>query len=147
MLDMANTVGNVEAYPIHVKNNLLHTNCLILYVDTRFVSSRKRNYHGVKRHEFASHVVEKALQNSDRRTRADLILAILEPGTNGLCPLQTMMKDPYANYVVQKVLDFAEGSEFDKVVETIQNQSAQLKRLSCGKHILNRLEEKLTGRS
>ena len=46
-----------------------------------------------------------------------------------------------------KVLDFAEGSEFDKVVETIQNQSAQLKRLSCGKHILNRLEEKLTGRS
>ena len=58
-----------------------------------------------------------------------------------------MMKDPYANYVVQKVLDFAEGSEFDKVVETIQNQSAQLKRLSCGKHILNRLEEKLTGRS
>ena len=92
MLDMANTVGNVEAYPIHVKNNLLHTNCIILYVDTRFVSSRKKNYHGVKRHEFASHVVEKALQNSDRCTRGDLILAILELGTNGLLRVLNLTK-------------------------------------------------------
>ena len=44
---------------------------------------------------------------------------------------------------------FTEGSEFDKVAETIQNQSAPLIRLSCGKHILllYRLEVKLTGRN
>jgi hypothetical protein len=97
------------------------------------------------RHKFASNVVEKALQSSTAKNREKLILAVLEPAANGCCPLQTMMKDAYANYVVQKVLDFAQGKQFDRVVQTIQSQAAQLKRLSCGKHILNRLEEKLNG--
>ena len=55
-----------------------------------------------------------------------------------------MMKDPYANYVVQKVIDVADEEDRNAIVEHIKSQATQLKRFTYGKHILARLE-KLTG--
>ncbi|KAL5111705.1 hypothetical protein TcWFU_003115 [Taenia crassiceps] len=74
-------------------------------------------------HKFASNVVEKAVTNASRQERQALINEVLEnvdpnqtqfPATECLdgredtSVLWTMMKDQFANYVIQKMLDVAE---------------------------------------
>ena len=41
---------------------------------------------------------------------------------------QSMMKDQYANYVVQKVLDLADARQQQRIVDMINGAAAQLRR-------------------
>jgi hypothetical protein len=63
--------------------------------------------------------------------------------------LSMMMVDPFANYVVQKVVDFATPVQRVVIMSCIQQQAAQLRRFTYGKHILARLDkyEKSGGQS
>jgi pumilio RNA-binding family len=65
---------------------------------------------------------------------------------SGTPPLHVMMKDPYANYVVQKLVEVADNSQREAIMARIRSQAPQLKRFTYGKHILAQLE-KLTGQS
>ena len=47
--------------------------------------------------------------------------------------------DPYANYVVQKVIEAASSSQLDHIVAIVRKHEDRLKGLSYGKHILNKL--------
>ncbi len=64
-------------------------------------------------HKFASNVVEKCLQHGSHAQRRKLISKMLGE-QSGLNPtdadqlLQTMTKDQYGNYVVQKTLEVRE---------------------------------------
>jgi len=94
-------------------------------------------------HKFASNVVEKCLQYGDSVERREIIGRMLEVPTDSRkgCPLQQMMKDPYANYVVQKVMDMAEPDQRELVVVLVKENAPALKRLTYGKHILARLDK------
>ncbi|KAH9078272.1 hypothetical protein Ae201684P_019363 [Aphanomyces euteiches] len=94
-------------------------------------------------HKFASNVIEKCLMYASVE-QLHVIMRHVMDASDGECPLQVMMKDQYANYVVQKLIDVADASERDKMVAIIKTQATLLKRFTFGKHILNRLE-KLTG--
>ena len=63
----------------------------------------------MSQHKFASNVVEKCLQHGGARERKLLIKEMLGP-TDENEPLQAMMKDPFANYVVQKLLEVCDIS-------------------------------------
>jgi len=52
-----------------------------------------------------------------------------------------MMKDQYANYVVQKILDVVDDSQRELIVQRIKPHVHQLKKFTYGKHIIARLEK------
>ena len=55
--------------------------------------------------------------------------------------LYTMMKDQYANYVVQKMIDMAEPSQRKVLMYKIRPYVATLRKYTYGKHILAKLEK------
>lgn len=91
----------------------------------------------LSRHKFASNVVEKSMayaNSSDRRSLVDEILA------GGVSVLSLMMKDPFANYVVQRMLDVADQSQRSQLVQKIKPQLAMLRKYTYGKHIIAKVE-------
>ena len=63
----------------------------------------------LSQHKFASNVVEKCVQNATRAERAVLIDEVCTANSDSpSSPLHIMMKDQYANYVVQKMIQAAE---------------------------------------
>ena len=108
----------------------------------RLVEAVLENLVQFSTHKFASNVVEKCLQFGNAHERRELINRMLSlDADHGAPPLQLMTKDPYANYVVQKVIDIAEPDQLEQVVVMVRLQSSELKRLTYSKHILTRLEK------
>ncbi|GAA27968.1 pumilio homolog 1 [Clonorchis sinensis] len=122
-------------------------------------------------HKFASNVVEKAVANATRAERHSLINEVLESNyptdpndrprsgdflalsgssdgggsadephgnTSILC---MMMKDQYANYVVQKMLDVAEQPIRKELMNQIRPHLNSLRKYTYGKHIINKMEK------
>ena len=52
-----------------------------------------------------------------------------------------MMKDQYANYVVQKMLDMAESNQKKMMIQKMKPHITTLKRYTYGKHIISKLEK------
>ncbi|KAL1551875.1 pumilio 5-like isoform X2 [Salvia divinorum] len=97
----------------------------------------------MSQHKYASNVVEKCLEYGDT-TECDClieeILAQPEDGDN----LLMMMKDQYANYVVQKIIDISNENQRERLLNCIQLHLVALKKYTYGKHIVARFEQ-LTG--
>lgn len=55
--------------------------------------------------------------------------------------LYTMMKDQFANYVVQKMIDVAEPVQRKLLMHRIRPHVATLRKYTYGKHILAKLEK------
>ena len=52
-----------------------------------------------------------------------------------------MMKDQFANYVVQKMIDVAEPPQRKLLMQRIRPHVATLRKFTYGKHILAKLEK------
>eukprot|EP00096_Caligus_rogercresseyi_P015691 TRINITY_DN815_c0_g2_i1.p1 TRINITY_DN815_c0_g2~~TRINITY_DN815_c0_g2_i1.p1 ORF type:complete len:1028 (-),score=349.69 TRINITY_DN815_c0_g2_i1:1629-4712(-) len=107
---------------------------------SKIVSAVRGNVLSLSQHKFASNVVEKCVQNASRPERAILIdeVCSLE---GPQCPLHSMMKDQYANYVVQKMIDVAEQSQRKILMHKIKPHVSTLRKYTYGKHILAKLEK------
>jgi pumilio RNA-binding family len=95
-------------------------------------------------HKFASNVVEKCVTYASRQDKTILIDEVTSYNTdNGVTtsPLNVMMKDQYANYVVQKMIDVAEPSQRKMLMQRIRPHLAQLRKYTYGKHIIAKLEK------
>lgn len=100
-------------------------------------------------HKFASNVVEKCLQHSPKRDRDELIWKVINVtfDTNspidgrGNSALEAMVRDPYANYVVQKVIDVSDEKQRAAILKYVRENIMQLRRYTYGKHIVMRLEK------
>ncbi|VDP07967.1 unnamed protein product [Soboliphyme baturini] len=56
-------------------------------------------------------------------------------------PLLAMMKDQYANYVVQKMLDMGDPQQRKKLMQHIRPHVPSLRKYNYGKHIIAKLEK------
>jgi hypothetical protein len=56
------------------------------------------------------------------------------------CPLFTMMRDQYANYVVQKMLESVESPLLEQLLQKMRPHYGHMRRYAFGKHILGKLE-------
>jgi hypothetical protein len=96
-------------------------------------------------HKFASNVVEKCVTYATRQDKTVLIDEVTayttENGSVTTSPLNVMMKDQYANYVVQKMIDVAEPSQRKMLMQRIRPHLAQLRKYTYGKHIIAKLEK------
>lgn len=86
-------------------------------------------------HKYASNVIEKCFLRGTPRQRSDMVTAILEPDEQGLPAVVTMIRDQYANYVVQKMLDSAGLEDRRRLVAAIKPHIATIKRNFYGKHL------------
>ncbi|XP_047939103.1 pumilio homolog 4-like isoform X1 [Salvia hispanica] len=90
--------------------------------------------------KFASNVVEKCLAFGGPEERKLLVNEILG-STEENEPLQAMMKDPFGNYVVQKVLETCDDKSRELILSRIKVHLSALKRYTYGKHIVSRVEK------
>lgn len=95
------------------------------------------------RHKFASNVVEKCILHGSTEQKKKLIDVVLTPKEDGTLPISVMMKDQFANYVIQKLLDTTTGEDHDRLAGSIRPHLTALKRYSYGKHLAS--IEKLVG--
>uniref|UniRef100_A0A7N0TYU2 PUM-HD domain-containing protein n=1 Tax=Kalanchoe fedtschenkoi TaxID=63787 RepID=A0A7N0TYU2_KALFE len=93
----------------------------------------------MSQHKYASNVVEKCLEHGSAADRERLIEEILmQPGEND--SLLVMMKDQFANYVVQKILEVSTERHRDLLLSRIRAHLTALKKYTYGKHIVARFE-------
>lgn len=91
----------------------------------------------LSKHKFASNVVEKCVAYGCQIDRQALIEEVLLTRPDGSYPLMSMMKDQYANYVVQKMLDVVDGDQRDTLVAKIKPHLQGLKKYTYGKHLIS----------
>ncbi|KAL9271292.1 Pumilio homolog 1-like protein [Drosera capensis] len=90
--------------------------------------------------KFASNVVEKCLTFGGPDERELLVNEMLGT-TDENEPLQAMMKDQFANYVVQKVLETCSDQQREFILTRIKIHLNALKKYTYGKHIVARVEK------
>ena len=91
-------------------------------------------------HKFASNVIEKCLTYcgaSERQIMIDEMLGKTDENE----PLQAMMKDQFANYVVQKLLEVCDDGQRDQLLTRMRVHLGNLKKFTYGKHIVARVEK------
>jgi len=101
-------------------------------------------------HKFASNVVERCLQFANKKDKDEMIWTIINAtfdlnnpvdAKTGHCVLESMVRDPYANYVVQKVIDVSDERQRGAIMRYVKENIVQLRRYTYGKHIIVRLEK------
>ena len=155
---------NIDALAIHQNGNFVLQH--ILEATDPSLASRVQNYvctNAVRlaRHKFGSHLVEKCLACATPSQVNAIIEKFLSPLTpdmieefkddfessanddlaSGLVPstLPVLMKDPYANFVVQKAFDVARGELRAKLSHEIRSRTTSLSKFSYGRHILTHI--------
>jgi hypothetical protein len=102
-------------------------------------------------HKFASHLVEQCLKNAPNQEKHMLIENILRESVTvesaiGEKPaIVCMMRDPYANFVVQKMLDCCTREQRDEVYSVVSEHAFYLKKSTYARHILARIEQQSGG--
>eukprot|EP01055_Gregarina_sp_Pseudo9_P005168 Gregarina_sp_Pseudo_9__5167@NODE_554_length_2590_cov_45_139945_g523_i0_p1_GENE_NODE_554_length_2590_cov_45_139945_g523_i0NODE_554_length_2590_cov_45_139945_g523_i0_p1_ORF_typecomplete_len711_score209_34PUF/PF00806_19/0_37PUF/PF00806_19/2_1e07PUF/PF00806_19/7_4e05PUF/PF00806_19/3_2e09PUF/PF00806_19/3_4e09PUF/PF00806_19/1_6e08PUF/PF00806_19/1_2e05PUF/PF00806_19/0_0002OSCP/PF00213_18/1_6e03OSCP/PF00213_18/0_25DUF842/PF05811_13/0_37DUF842/PF05811_13/6e02HSM3_N/PF18795_1/5_1HSM3_N/PF18795_1/76MMS19_C len=96
-------------------------------------------------HKFSSNVVEKCLEvcTAEDQRRA-IIRAAFGDSNDPRPPIMQMVRDRYANYVVQRMIDVTiqDGQEalIDEVIAKLEKHMPALKKFTYGKHIAAALE-------
>ncbi|ORZ37555.1 armadillo-type protein, partial [Catenaria anguillulae PL171] len=107
---------------------------------TRLINQVKGQVFNLSKHKFASNVVEKCVAFGSDEERLFLVNEVL---VREAAPLMAMMKDQFANYVVQRMLDMVIGDQRIELLTKIRPHLANLRRFTYGKHLINKVEKLL----
>jgi pumilio RNA-binding family len=94
----------------------------------------------LSQHKFASNVIEKCVSHASRQERSKHIEEVCNYADGPQGALYSMMKDQYANYVVQKMIDTAGDEDLSVLMSKIRSHISTLHKFAYGKHILAKLE-------
>ncbi|XP_015926794.1 pumilio homolog 2 isoform X2 [Parasteatoda tepidariorum] len=97
----------------------------------------------LSQHKFASNVVEKCVTHATRSERGYLIEEVCTFNDGPHSALYAMMKDQYANYVVQRMIEVSEPPQRKLLLHKIRPHITSLRKYTYGKHILAKLEKYL----
>ncbi|KAG8929614.1 mRNA binding protein puf3 [Tulasnella sp. 418] len=106
---------------------------------SRIIARLRGHMLTMARHKFASNVCEKALVTASSDERRHLIDEMMAVKSDGLNPILVMMKDQFANYVLQRALTVAVGDQLDILIGKVKPQMVNIRRHSTayGKHLLS----------
>ena len=105
------------------------------------INSMRGQILAMSQHKFASNVVEKCVQYGTLHDRKWIIEEIFGPAGSDGSALFSMMKDQYANYVIQKIIDTADEIQREDIIVRIRPHIPQLKKFTYGKHIITKIEK------
>lgn len=125
---------------------------------SRIISLLKGRVVTLSMHKFASNVVEKAVSNGTTQERQELTSEVLvgngQQQWNSTEPIEnkdktaednsvlwSMMKDQYANYVIQKMLEEADSKLRQELMKCIQPYLNSLRQFNYAKHIISKMEK------
>jgi pumilio RNA-binding family len=108
----------------------------------RIMDAMRGNVLKYSQHKYASNVIERCLREGSNSQRTHVIEEIL--GEENSNTLEAMMRDQFANYVVQRMFDVADERTKHQMIISIKPHIASLKRYNYGKHIISKLEKWLS---
>jgi len=124
--------GNYVIQHVLVNGHQKHKHIVLFKLKGQFLK--------LSQHKFASNVVEKCVQYASPEDRLMIVDELVaEPNA-----LITMMKDQYANYVIQKVLDYIDPIKREDIIERIRPLIPALRKFPYAKHIITRIEKAST---
>ncbi|KAG8047900.1 hypothetical protein GUJ93_ZPchr0008g12810 [Zizania palustris] len=107
---------------------------------TQIISKLAGQVVTMSQNKFASNVIEKCFQHGDIAER-DLLIQEIVQQTEGNDNLLVMMKDQYANYVVQKILETCNEQQRELLISRVKGHLQALRKYTYGKHIVSRVEQ------
>ncbi|KAM0754176.1 ARM repeat-containing protein [Meredithblackwellia eburnea MCA 4105] len=118
-------------------------NYVVQYVldlnDNRFIEAIVRQFLGnvsaLSAQKFSSNVVEKCIRVADATGRRAIIDELLNKQR-----LERLLRDSFANYVVQTALDYAEPSQRAQLIETIRPILPMIRNTPYGKRIQSKIQ-------
>lgn len=119
------------------------------------LTSVRKDFSNLSRHKFASNVMEKCISRCSSTDLHEIINSLLVSSASGhgeqvdsqseavigQVPLVMMMRDAFANYVVQKIIELSSSDDIKRIVECTGSILPSLKRTGYGKHIVGKLEK------
>ncbi|XP_006661391.1 pumilio homolog 5-like [Oryza brachyantha] len=94
----------------------------------------------MSQNKFASNVIEKCFKHGDN-TERELLIKEIQKQTEGNNYLLVMMKDQYANYVIQKMLETCSQQQIGALLSRMKCHVSLVKKYTYGKHIVSRIEQ------
>lgn len=92
-------------------------------------------------HKYSSNVIEKCLEQGTIYHKNKLVRAACYQPKENLPVVVQMMKDQYANYVVQKMFDQITTEQRRELIQTVRPHIPVLRQFPHGKHILAKLDK------
>ncbi|KAK4051404.1 mRNA binding protein puf3 [Microbotryomycetes sp. JL201] len=88
--------------------------------------------------KFASNVVEKCVTHATDQERSLIIDEVLTPAPDGSSIIRAMLVHPYANYVVQKILNMSVGAQRELMFNEVNIQLTNIRKFSSNysKHLI-----------
>ncbi|KAF2878343.1 armadillo-type protein [Massariosphaeria phaeospora] len=108
----------------------------------RVLAHVKEQLLAFSKQKFASNVVEKCLVCGSREQQREIMLPIIEKNERGENHLLTLIKDPYGNYVIQKMMDTITRPDYEELLATLEPDMPKAKKNISGKQILQ-VEKKM----
>ncbi|KAJ5167722.1 Armadillo-like helical [Penicillium canariense] len=106
--------------------------------ETRFTNPLCQTFAGnipsLSKQKFSSNVIEKCLRTADGFARRDMIDEILSGNE-----LEKMLRDSFANYVVQTAMDFADQETRTRIVESIRPILPSIRQTPHGRRIAGKI--------
>lgn len=112
--------GNYVTQHIIAQGNTEDRNRMITLVIDNLVALCK--------HKFASNVVEKCIEHGTTEERQTIMRQLLAMGPDGTSLLQSMIRDQFGNYVIQRLLECVDGPERESFIKEVSLQCANLKK-------------------
>jgi len=112
------------------------------------IKSLKGNILQLSYNKYASNVIEKCFQYGNKKERNDIIDEIIGKGSNKdivQSPLFEMMKDKFANYVIQKMIEMSDENQRRIIFEVMKPHTQLIRKLAYGKHIIAVVEKYYPG--
>ncbi|KAL1954840.1 hypothetical protein VTO42DRAFT_528 [Malbranchea cinnamomea] len=88
----------------------------------------------LSKQKFSSNVIEKCIRTADFQTRRQLIQEIMAPNE-----LERMLRDSFANYVVQTAIDFADPETRTKLLDAVRPILPSIRQTPHGRRIAGKL--------
>ncbi|KAK6341072.1 hypothetical protein TWF696_009380 [Orbilia brochopaga] len=85
--------------------------------------------------KFSSNVIEKCIRVSEKETRALMIKEIINPPE-----LEKLIRDSYANYVIQTALDYAEADSRQLLVDNLRPILPSIRMTPYGRRIQSKIQ-------
>jgi hypothetical protein len=92
------------------------------------------NIPALSKQKFSSNVIEKCLRTAEYPMRCRMIDEILLPRE-----LDAMLRDSYANYVVQTAMDFADADSRNRIIEAVRPILPSIRQTPHGRRIAGKI--------
>jgi len=128
--------GNYVVQHVLVHGNQSHRSVIVQVIASHIIE--------FSCHKYASNIAEKAMLCSTDQISRDVIIAAVIGSGGPDSPLFILMKDRFANYVIQRCLEFSHGHQRQMLINILKANLTTLKGVIYGKHIASAIERIMT---